>query len=70
MVLAVQSTTLEPSQVNKVEAVLKSNDRPCSARLLFFRRLIEERGRFNALFQRLPLELADHDWAHTVGVSS
>lgn len=50
MVLAVQSTTLEPSQVNKVEAILKSNDRLRSARLLFFRRLKSEADLY-ALFQ-------------------
>lgn len=63
MVLAVQSTTLEPSQVNKVEAILKSNDRLRSARLLFFRRLKSEADLY-ALFQ--CLEPADHDWDHAL----
>ena len=63
MVLAVQSTTLEPSQVNKVEAILKSNDRLRSARLLFFRRLKSEADLY-ALFR--CLEPADHDWDHAL----
>lgn len=65
MVLAVQSTTLEPSQVNKVEAILKSNDHLRSAGLLFFRRLKSEADLY-ALFQYKCLEPADHDWDHAL----
>ena len=63
MVLAVQSTTLEPFQVNKVEAILKSKDRPRSARLLFFRRLWSEADLMH--FSNV-LEPADHDWVHSL----